>query len=364
MIYDGLSDYEFAFPGPLRDKLTGAVLAGHKTSTTGLLIGYEHDAEPLPQAGQRSTMIGSAGQPLAILELTEVRLVPLGEVDLAHAADEGEGYPSVAGWRAAHERFWHSDQMRGYLGDPGFTVDDDTVAVAERFRVASVIPGAQAVNAALAAEAAALVAGLRAVPEAALDRPTCCPPWTVRDEFAHAAIAVSRTLEMLDAAPPPGPPVDTARYYAPDHRFAPQADRARVDLAAEFAAARSGPELIDWFEQQAEQVTDRVGASPERLVTTRHGDPMRLTDFQVTRVVELAVHGLDLADALGVAPWLTEHAAAVVEGLLFGLSAPAARAALGVDAAGLLRRATGRVAPTGAERERLDGLGVTWLTLG
>ncbi len=364
MIYDGLSDYEFAFPGALRDELTGAVLAGRKTSTTGLLIGYEHDAEPLPQAGERSTMIGSAGQPLAILELTEVRLVPLGEIDLAHAVDEGEGYTTVAGWRAAHERFWHSEQMRAYLGDPGFTVDDGTVAVAERFRVVSTIPCATAVDAAVTAEAAALIAGLRAAPGPDLDRPTCCPPWTVRDEFAHTAIAVSRTLDMLDAAPPPGPPVDTARYYSPDHRFAPQADRERVGLAAGFAAARSGPELIDWFEQQVKQVVDRVAATPQRLVATRHGDPMRLTDFQVTRVVELAVHGLDLADALGVTPWLTPGAAAVVEGLLFGLSAPAARAALGVDAAGLLRRATGRVALTAAERERLDGLGVTWLTLG
>lgn len=186
----------------------------------------------------------------------------------------------------------------------------------------------------------------------------------MRDEFAHTAIAVSRTLEMLDAAPPPGPPVDTARYYSPDHRFAPRTDRARVDQAAEFAAARSGPELIDWFEQQVKQIADRVTASPERLVATRHGDPMRLTDFQVTRVVELVVHGLDLADALGVAPWLTAEAAAVVTGLLFGLSAPAAEAALGVDTAGLLRRATGRVALSDAERARLDALGVTWLTLG
>lgn len=176
MIYDGLSDYEFAFPGPLRDELTGAVLAGRKTSTTGLLIGYEHDDEPLSQVGQRSTMIGSAGQPLAILEVTEVRLLPLGEIDLQHALDEGEGFTSVAGWRTAHERFWHSDQMREHLGDPGFTVDDDTIAVAERFRVVSTIPGADVVQAAVAAEAAALIAGQRAASVPDLDRPTCCPP--------------------------------------------------------------------------------------------------------------------------------------------------------------------------------------------
>lgn len=365
MVYDALGDYELAFPGPLRDKLVAAVLDGSKTSTTGLLIGYERDNEPLPLPGHRSTLIDSGGQPVAILEVTEVRQVPVGQIDLAHAIDEGEGYSSVAAWRAAHEDFWHTAQVRQYLGRPDFTVDDDTVAVAERFRVASLIPDEATVGAAVAAESAALVAGLRAAPPADLDRPTCCPPWTVRGEFAHAAIALSRTLEMLDAPPPQGPPVDTYRYYSPDERFSPDADRQRVDTAQEFAEQRTPVELIGWFEQLAAQVVARVAGTPgSRLVTTRHGDPMRLTDFQVTRVVELAVHGLDLADALGVAPWLSAQAAGVVEGLLFGLAAPRAARELGVDRAGLLRRATGRTALSAAEQARLQELGITWLTLG
>jgi len=48
---------------------------------------------------------------------------------------EGEGYASVAEWRAGHERFWHSAQMRAAMDDPGFTVDDDTLVVAEEFRL-------------------------------------------------------------------------------------------------------------------------------------------------------------------------------------------------------------------------------------
>jgi hypothetical protein len=35
---------EFAFPGPLPDQLVAVILAGAKTTTSGLLIGYEHDA--------------------------------------------------------------------------------------------------------------------------------------------------------------------------------------------------------------------------------------------------------------------------------------------------------------------------------
>ncbi|MGK5442087.1 ASCH domain-containing protein [Micromonospora sp. URMC 105] len=126
---------EFAFPGPLRDQLVAAVLAGAKTSTTGLLQDYERDGEPLPVVGERSVVVDSADRPVALIELTEVRVVRLGDVDLDHAQDEGEGYQSVAAWRAGHEAYWHGPDYRGWLGDPEFTVDDDTLAVAERFRL-------------------------------------------------------------------------------------------------------------------------------------------------------------------------------------------------------------------------------------
>lgn len=125
----------FAFPGPLRDQLVAAVLSGAKTSTTGLLTEYERDGEPLPAVGDRSVVVDSADRPVAVIEVTDVRVVRLGDVDLDHAWDEGEGYDSVAAWRAGHEAYWHSSDFRDYLGDPEFTVDDDTLAVAERFRL-------------------------------------------------------------------------------------------------------------------------------------------------------------------------------------------------------------------------------------
>jgi uncharacterized protein YhfF len=130
-----LPKVEFAFPGPWRDELVAAVLSGAKTSTTGLEIEYLRDMEPLSVVGQRFVVVDSADQPVAIIETTEVRVVRVGDIDLAHAVDEGEGYDSVAAWRAGHERFWHGDEFRAYLGDPAFTVNDDTIAVTERFKV-------------------------------------------------------------------------------------------------------------------------------------------------------------------------------------------------------------------------------------
>jgi uncharacterized protein YhfF len=125
----------FAFPGPLRDRLVSAILTGAKTTTTSLAVEYELDSAPLPSIGDRAVVIDSADQPVAVIEVTAVRVLRLAEVDETHARDEGEGFGSVAAWRAAHERYWHSSEIRELLGDDAFTVTDDTVVVAERFQM-------------------------------------------------------------------------------------------------------------------------------------------------------------------------------------------------------------------------------------
>src|ERR1017187_5017771 len=91
---------EFAFPGPLRDQLVAAILAGAKTTTSGLVADYDHEEEPLPRPGDRDVVIDSAGEPVAVIETVAVQVVRLADVDLAHALGEGEGHISVAEWRA------------------------------------------------------------------------------------------------------------------------------------------------------------------------------------------------------------------------------------------------------------------------
>ena len=135
MPWEDLPVAEFAFPGPLRDQLVAAILDGRKTTTSGLVADYEHENEPLPEPGLRQAVIDSAGQRVAVIEITAVRVLRLADVDLAHAVGEGEGYATVAEWRAGHERFWHSADVRESLGDPDFTVSDETLVVAESFRL-------------------------------------------------------------------------------------------------------------------------------------------------------------------------------------------------------------------------------------
>jgi uncharacterized protein YhfF len=118
---------EFGDPGPLRDTLVTAILAGAKTATTSLLIDYEREGAELPRPGARFVVVDSADLPVAVIEVTGVRVMRLKDVDPDHAAAEGEAGVTVAEWRAAHERFWRS---RGDV-----VVDDDTPVVLERFRL-------------------------------------------------------------------------------------------------------------------------------------------------------------------------------------------------------------------------------------
>ena len=125
---------EYGFPGPLRDRLVAAILARRKTTTTSLFFEYEREGEPLPAVGDRAIVIDSAENPVGVEETVEVRIVCLGDVDLDHALAEGEGFTSVADWRAGHEAFWHGAEYRDWAGDPIFRVTDDTRAVLVRFR--------------------------------------------------------------------------------------------------------------------------------------------------------------------------------------------------------------------------------------
>jgi len=215
------------------------------------------------------------------------------------------------------------------------------------------------------------------------ERPTRCAPWNVAALFAHASGTVNRLPAMLAAEPPARAEVSAAGYYKPDHRFAPDVNAVRVG-AAQTEAAEVGPaQLLRDFDSIRDSVSAACVAEPaNRVVTSRHGDPMLLTDFLVTRVAELGLHGLDLADALEVEPWFTLPAVEVVSELLLGADDSAAadrtdaaaddvaaklRRAhdeLGWSAMDLIRKATGRAPLTPDEKAAVDDLGLVWLTLG
>jgi uncharacterized protein YhfF len=111
----------------LRRTLVDAVLRGEKTATSSLRREYHpFTDEPMWRVHERGLLLGHDDEPIGVVETIEVRVLPVGQVDLAFARDEGEGFASVAEWRAAHERFWSGQ---------GHAVSDDALVVCERFRL-------------------------------------------------------------------------------------------------------------------------------------------------------------------------------------------------------------------------------------
>ncbi len=129
-----LKPFELGSPGPMRDQLVSAVLAGKKVATSALLAQYEDEQEPLPVAGELCAMIGSRGEFIATVEIVDVSIMKLGDADDRLAHEEGEGFESAADWRLAHEAFWRRDVLPE-LRQP-LVLDADTEVVVERFRVA------------------------------------------------------------------------------------------------------------------------------------------------------------------------------------------------------------------------------------
>ena len=117
MASDDLPVLELAFPGPLRDSGVAAILAGEKTALTGLLQIHEHEGEPLPQPGQRFSVVDSAGQPAAVIELTEVAVVPISTVGDEYARAEGRGYADAADFSGSRAQANDCQARRQRAGD-------------------------------------------------------------------------------------------------------------------------------------------------------------------------------------------------------------------------------------------------------
>jgi uncharacterized protein YhfF len=111
------------------DELGELVRAGTKTATCGSLWWYEAENEAPPKVGDLFIVTNWAGDPLCIVETTEVQIRPFNEVDAQFAYDEGEGDRSLAYWRRVHVEFFTRE-----LAEIGREPTETMPLVCERFR--------------------------------------------------------------------------------------------------------------------------------------------------------------------------------------------------------------------------------------
>lgn len=120
-------------PRLAQDRLE-AIKAGYQRGSAALAWDIEARGAPLPDVGDLLVLDDALGQPCAVVEVIERRVVPFCDVEEHFAADMGEGDLSLRHWQHAH---W--DAFAHHAVRLGRTPDDTMPVVALRFEL--VYPG-------------------------------------------------------------------------------------------------------------------------------------------------------------------------------------------------------------------------------
>ena len=114
----------------MADELGALIAQGIKTGTCSALWEWEAEGNPIPQTGLITIALDGRGEPLCIVETTNVSIRNYNEVDADFARSEGEGDLSLAYWREAHRNFFSRS-----LPIIGKEFSEDMPLVCERFRL-------------------------------------------------------------------------------------------------------------------------------------------------------------------------------------------------------------------------------------
>ena len=120
-------EYKDAFKfGSSADWLADLVIEGKKKATTSGYVFYELEKEALPQTGEYYIVLNGAEEPVAVIQIQSVEVVPMNEVTEEFALAEGAG--DYHFWWDAHEKFF-TELLKTY--DKEFS--PDMLVVCERF---------------------------------------------------------------------------------------------------------------------------------------------------------------------------------------------------------------------------------------
>ena len=114
----------------LADELGALVVSGIKTGTCSALWEWQVEGNPIPEVGLISIVLNGAGEPICIIETTEVTQRCFNEVDEDFARSEGEGDLSLRYWREAHTMFFSR-----ILPKFDMEFSEDMPLVCERFQI-------------------------------------------------------------------------------------------------------------------------------------------------------------------------------------------------------------------------------------
>lgn len=164
---------------------------------------------------------------------------------------------------------------------------------------------------ALLAQSRAVLDAVRGLDPAAYALPTRLGDWTVRELVAHLAVETEALPRVLAEQPPSGPADLPLIRWA--RSTAALADRLDADTRA---ATAQSPDASARLTSAVRALEAALAVPlPDRLVRVLPGT-LPAADFAVTRLVELVVHGDDLAAATGAEVAFDRQALACVTRLL------------------------------------------------
>lgn len=114
----------------MADELGTLIAQGVKTGTCSAVWDWEAEGNPIPEVGLITVALDGHGEPLCIVETSEVTIRKYNEVDADFARAEGEGDLSLKYWREAHRNFFSRT-----LPKIGREFSEDMPLVCERFKV-------------------------------------------------------------------------------------------------------------------------------------------------------------------------------------------------------------------------------------
>ncbi|MFH6907388.1 ASCH domain-containing protein [Vibrio fluvialis] len=101
---------------------------GIKRASCSLKAGYDADSEPLPEVGRITVVLNWQQDPVCIIRLNKVEVMPLNQISAEFAALEGEGDGTYAWWRTAHIDFFTQ-----YAQEVGVAFNEESDIVLEYF---------------------------------------------------------------------------------------------------------------------------------------------------------------------------------------------------------------------------------------
>lgn len=90
----------------MADDLLAYVVSGEKTATSGMVLDFEHDGDPVPKKGDKSIILNGKKEPKCVIEYINVQQKKFKEVDEVFALKEAEGFKSLQDWRDLHWDFF------------------------------------------------------------------------------------------------------------------------------------------------------------------------------------------------------------------------------------------------------------------